>query len=114
MTEFMINKNTLDAYLIVCHKFSTPADVSKIIYDSFLHSSAQIIIDKWKSYLSLYSGIFTTKKARDLAVAFDLELQDKSFYAQGRFPLEESYKVNFEEVEEAVLNSFVKITDLTL
>lgn len=103
----MTHKCIVDTLLVVGHKFSLPAELTKIIYDLFLNASAQLIIDKWKSYIAIESGIFTTIKARDLAVAFSLDLHNKRFYTQGRFHLDESYKVNFNEVEEAVLNSFV-------
>lgn len=105
---------SIDTCFIVCHHFCLPTDITKIIYDLFLNASVQLIIDKWKSYIAIDSGIFTTKKAYDLAVAFELELYDKSFYTQGRVPLEESYKININDVEEAVLNSFVQISILTL
>lgn len=103
----MSHKCVIDIFLVVAHKFSLPADLTKIIYDLFLNASAKLIINKWKYYIAIDSGIFTTIKAHDLAVAFNLDLHNKRFYTQGRFYLDESYKININEVEEAVLNSFV-------
>lgn len=55
MTNYIIHNKTLYSVLFLCHNFSIPSDVSKIIYDFLLQKSAQNIIDKWYSYVNIHN-----------------------------------------------------------
>ena len=60
MANFIIQNKTFWNVLMVCHKYSIPSDVSKIIYDWLLHKSSQNIIDKWYSYVKIHNTNLVT------------------------------------------------------
>jgi hypothetical protein len=51
----MFNTTSLITFLHIAKHFNLPSDITQSIYFYIIHTSAQLIIDKWYSYINIHN-----------------------------------------------------------